>query len=770
MSPGARRDPGAPDALHCAQVLPIAAARIIATRRQKTGSRNYSFASLVVFGASLCVAAHAQQVTPPDNQALCGPTQFPVTETPAAVLPAGKIALESGTGSVTLGGDAILDNGVSASKGDFTIEANSGKFTKETSTLALFGDISYLGAGASIVSQEAILSYLYGNVSFTDAEFQLGYGASRGAASLLRIDQGGTVLLENVSYTSCPPEKDDWIVQAKQITLDTANGVGKARGLALRFKDVPILYSPYLSFPLSAQRKSGFLLPNIGQSARNGLDISVPWYWNIAPAFDATFTPRILSRRGVQLGSEFRYLTETSNGSLEFAYLPGDDLENIDRTLLRWNNTTDFADRWRAFTDITDVSDDQYLEDLGGSLASASATHLDRTVGVGFYGRHWRAEARATSFQTIDTEIAAIDEPYRILPGVSFSGMYDNLPGGFEFSLDGEVTRFDRDVGAVGQRYHLAPSFGWSMERNGFFVNPKASWLYTLYQLDDESTTGDDSLTRSLPVFTMDAGVRFERELSAGSVRQTLEPHIYYVHVPFRNQAEIPVFDTIDPLASLEQLYRPNRFIGLDRIGDTDQLTVGVSTRLVSTDTGRTILRATVGQSRYLSEQEVTLPGAPALSGNSSDYIAELSLNVWGNWNIDMAQQWNTERSETAQSEIRLQYAPGKRRVFNLAYRFRRDGIEQGDVSWSWPISSRWNVVGRYNYAFQEKVTLERFVGIEYESCCWGIRLVSRRYISRRDGTADTAIAIQLELKGLSSVGDPADKLLERGILGYTRD
>ena len=179
-------------------------------------------------------------------------------------------------------------------------------------------------------------------------------------------------------------------------------------------------------------------------------------------------------------------------------------------------------------------------------------------------------------------------------------------------------------------------------------------------------------------------------------------------------------------------------------------------------------MSATIGQSRYLSEQAVTLPGVQPLAGNSSDYVAELSVNVWGNWNIDLAQQWNTERSETTKSEVRLQYRPGTRRVVNLAYRFRRDSIDQGDMSFSWPISSRWNAVGRYNYSFRDKTTLERFVGLEYESCCWGISLVSRRFISRRDGSSETAIAIQLELKGLTSVGDPVDELLERGILGFS--
>ncbi|MEM7611636.1 MAG: LPS assembly protein LptD [Pseudomonadota bacterium] len=699
--------------------------------------------------------------------ALCTNTQFESPSDDNQTLPDGEISLESGAGTLTLGGDVVLSEGVSASRGDFKIEANEGRYSKDSGSLSLFGDITYQGAGADISSQEALLSYLYGNVEFRDAVFRLGNGASRGAAGLLRINRQGTIRLEDVEYTSCPPGDDDWLVSAKKIRLDTKDGVGEASGLSLRFKGVPILYTPYLSFPISPQRKTGFLLPNVGQSARNGVDISTPWYWNIAPAYDATLTPRILSRRGVQLDTTVRYLTPTSRGNLQVAHLPSDDILNIDRTLFRWDNTSDFADRWRAFADVTDVSDNEYLEDLGGSLSSASATHLNRSIGLAYRGPSVQADARVTHYQTIDSLIGAADVPYQLLPGMRLRGRWDGLPYGFEFQIDSDLTAFDRDVGTTGQRYHIAPGFAWSFEHSGFYVRPQVNWQYTQYQLDNIEAGADDSITRSLPTATLDAGVRFERMLSGGQIRQTLEPHVYYVHVPFRDQSAIPVFDTIQPISSLEQLYRANRFIGLDRIGDTDQITVGITSRLLETDSGKTILAATIGQSRYLSEQAVTLPGSESFEGNSSDYIAELRMNVWGNWNVDFAQQWNSQRNETSKSEIRLQYLPGGRRVVNLAYRFRRDSVDQGDISWSWPIASRWNMVGRYNYSFREKTSLERFVGLEYESCCWGVRIVSRRYISRRDGTADTAIAIQLELKGLTSVGDPADRLLERGILGY---
>lgn len=688
----------------------------------------------------------------------------PASETP---IDSEAITLESGRGAITLGGDALLEDGVSASSGSYEVSANRGRYNSDKGILSLEGDIQYKGAGANISGQEAVLEYLYGRVEFKDAEFRLGDGASRGAASLLRLDRRGKIRLEGVNYTSCPPGSDDWMVRAKKIRLDTESGVGEANGLSLRFKGVPILYTPYLSFPISAQRKTGFLLPNVGRSTRNGIDISAPWYWNIAPSYDATITPRILSRRGVQIGTEFRYLTEKSSGTFQATYLPSDDLTGIDRSIVEWQNKTDFASRWRAFVDITDVSDNAYLEDLGGSLSNASSTHLNRSVGISYMSPNTVAEARLTHYQTIDALIAAEDVPYRILPSIHVDSRYDQLPFGLRFDLSTELTAFDRDVGVTGQRYHVAPALSLPLEKAGFFFEPKVQWLYTHYKLDADTTDTDTSITRSMPTAEVSAGVRFERLLAEGKVRQTLEPHIYFVHVPFRDQDDIPVFDTIQPIASIEQLYRSNRFVGLDRIGDTDQATIGLTTTLINNNDGKTILSATIGQSLYLSSQTVALPGLSDTIGNSSDYIAELRLNVWGNWNIDVSQQWNSERSETTKSEVRLQYLPGRNRVVNLGYRFRRGAIDQGDISWSWPISSRWNAVGRYNYSFREQTTLERFFGLEYQSCCWGISIVSRRFISRRDGTSDTAIAVQLELKGLTSVGNSVSELLERGILGY---
>jgi LPS-assembly protein len=262
-----------------------------------------------------------------------------------------------------------------------------------------------------------------------------------------------------------------------------------------------------------------------------------------------------------------------------------------------------------------------------------------------------------------------------------------------------------------------------------------------------------------------------ERQMnSSPDLIQTLEPRVLYVHVPYRDQDGLPVFDTIVPDLNLVQLYRKNRFLGVDRVGDTDQVSIGITTRILDINSGQELITATIGQARYLTDQRVTLPDEPLINESSSDYIATMRFLLYQHLNFDIGHQWGSEGRGVTQSEARLQYRPQDNKILNLAYRFRRDSIEQGDLSWSWPISQRWNFVGRYNYSFRDGESLEQFFGLEYESCCWGLRMISRRYLSTRDGTRDTSFGLQLVLKGMTSLGTAADKMLERGILGYSPD
>ena len=533
-------------------------------------------------------------------------------------------------------------------------------------------------------------------------------------------------------------------------------------------RQVPILYLPYISFPISDARKSGILTPEFGSTGRSGNDFRVPYYWNIAPNYDATITPRLLTSRGLQLETQFRYLTPRNEGIVVADYLPNDDILDDARHQVRFEHRTLFDNGWRNLINYREVSDSQYFEDLGGSLSVSSITHLDRHLRFDYYSERLSILAQAQDHQTIDDAIQPADEPYRRLPQVFVSA---NLPVRFaRLELDTEIVNFDRDTGVTGWRINAAPSLEIPLERPGWFFTPAMALDYTRYELSNTLPGESTSPDRTVPIASVDTGLVLERTMAGADRIQTIEPRLLYVNIPYRNQDNLPIFDTIQPDINLVQLYRKNRFLGVDRIGDTEQISFGVTSRVLDLGTGRELMTATIGQTTYFGDRRVSLPGVPVSTLDRSDYIAQMRFGLFDNVNFDVGHQWGTGDNGTTKSEARLQYRPARNKILNLAYRFRRDSLEQGDVSWSWPVSTQWNFVGRYNFSFRDQEVLEQFFGLESESCCWGLRLVSRRHISTRDGTRDSSFGLQLVLKGMSSVGTAADKLLERGILGYSAD
>jgi LPS-assembly protein len=402
----------------------------------------------------------------------------------------------------------------------------------------------------------------------------------------------------------------------------------------------------------------------------------------------------------------------------------------------------------------------------------SSTTHLNRSLRFDHHTDTLSLFGQVQDFQTIDDAILPVDQPYQRLPQLLASGYWPDRWLGMDYSLDAEIVNFDRSVGVTGWRMNVAPAAKLSIARPGWFITPEVAVDYTSYQLDDTAVGEPDSPDRLLPISSIDMGLVLERLMrNNGSRRlQTIEPRVLFVHVPFEDQSELPVFDTITPDLNLVQLYRKNRFLGVDRIADTDQVSLGITSRILDVATGRELMSATIGQIRYLSGSDVTLPSDPSFTDETSDYIAEMRFLLFRNLNFDFGHQWGTGENGTTKSQARLQYRPATNRILNFAYRFQRDSIEQGDISWSWPLTRKWNFVGRYNYSFRDNETLEEFYGLEYGSCCWGLRVVSRRFISTRDGTRETTFGLQLVLKGMTSVGTAADKMLERGILGYSAD
>ncbi len=683
----------------------------------------------------------------------------------------GQIQLEAGSIEAQLGDmpTAIISGGVLLRSGDKVAAANTARYDPNDKALHLEGDVRYEDPGTLILSRSAEFAYATGRIRFEGAEFSLGNNNSRGAADAIEINENGTLTLEGVEYTTCPPGSEDWLMQGKSIELDTRTGVGTAKGMMLRFKGIPILYSPYLSFPIGNARKSGLLTPEMGSSGRSGNEIRLPYYWNIAPNYDATITPRLLTSRGLQIATEFRYLSERSDGIVYADYLPNDDIINQARHQFRFEHRTLFGNGWRNQIEFREVSDSQYYEDLGGSLSISSITHLNRSLRFDYYSESFSVLGQVQDYQTIDDAILPDQEPYRRVPQILINGGW-TTPFGLRFGIDGEIVNFDREVGVTGWRANVAPEIDLPITGAGWFITPGVAFDYIRYDLDDTLPGEQTKPRRSVPITSLDTGMILERAMSNSHRIQTIEPRLLYVKVPFRDQDGLPVFDTISPDINLVQLYRKNRFLGVDRIGDTEQLSIGIATRILDVTTGRELMTATIGQTRYFSDRMVTLPGATAATSDTSDYIAQLRFALFKNVNFDFGHQWGAGASGTTKSEARLQYRPASNKVLNLSYRFRRDSLEQGDLSWLWPIASRWNFVGRYNFSFRDQEVLEQFFGLEYESCCWGLRLVARRHISTRDGTRDSSFGLQLVLKGMTSVGTAADKLLERGILGYSAD
>ena len=654
---------------------------------------------------------------------------------------------------------------------DSTTSSENATYNQSTESLTLEGGVNFEQNNVSINSEIADFSYLTETFSFSNASFILNDNNSRGDAEKIQINSDGVLNLNNVSYTTCPVTDNGWLIRADKITLNLDKGEASAKKLGLKFKGFPLLYVPRISFPINTARKSGFLAPEIGGGGRSGNELRAPFYINIAKNYDATITPRILTGRGFQLGSEFRYLDKNNSTTLQFDYLEDDNIFGKSRYFKKIDHETIFNNGIRARIDYGDTSDGNYFEDLGRNLSLTSITHLNRSLILDAYGENWSIFSRFQNFQTIDDAITQGNRPYHRLPQIKIWATHPRQPLGIRASIDTELVYFDREYGVTGWRIDNEPKLSWEIRNDGWYVKPSLSIKSTQYQLKNNSNEMDKTISRTLPISSIDAGLFFERSLRTNTnLIQTLEPRIMYLYAPYRDQSNVPIFDTIEPDMNIIQLFQKNRFLGIDRIADSNQINLGFSSKISNKRTGNELISATLGKAFYLENQKVSLPGTYNNIDSSSDYIAEVRLALINNLNFNFSHQWNDDQTGVARSQAKLQYRPSEDKLFNIGYRFREDLLEQGNISWSFPLSETWNFLGHYNYSLRDKRTLEQFYGIEYESCCWGIRLVYRDYVSTRDGQEDSSIGIQFILKGMTSIGTNANKLLERGILGYSSD
>ncbi len=585
-----------------------------------------------------------------------------------------------------------------------------------------------------------------GRFEKVDYRFQRGEGS--GSAGVVELLSETRADVEGFDFTTCDPSDPDWELKASSVELDLDSGRGVARNARLDFKGVPIFYSPWLSFPLDDRRKSGFLYPQLGFSSDDGFDLSVPWYWNIAPNQDATFTPRWIQDRGAMLGAQYRFLTPRQRGQFDMEVLPDDREENETRYFAQFDYAASLAPNWRFDADLRRASDEDYFLDLGGDLADSALQFLRSSAALSGSGRSWSMSLSADTFQVLDDSVSDAREPYRRLPRLLFT-LDQPLTRGLDFRVDSEVVYFDKDQGVTGARMDLYPRLRYNWITPGSFLRPTVGFRSTAYQL---SGAPDNSPSRHLPIASIDGGLIFERSLSNGRI-QTLEPRLFYLYAPFRDQSDLPDFDTRELTFGFSQLFSDNRFSGPDRQGDANQLTAALTSRVLDQQNGRSLLDFSLGQIFYFRDLRVGLNGSPDPDRNRSATVAELNWRPARAIVASAGLEWDSEADETQVAQFGLSYRPQRGLQLALGYRFRRDRVDQADVRFRFPVRDNLALIGRANYSFEDDELLELLAGIEYESCCWAVRLIGREYVRDRDADRRTAVFIELHLKGLGSLG-----------------
>lgn len=701
--------------------------------------------------------------------ALCAPRSAP--ELPGAALQGTDF--DADNAEIQQNRIYLLTGNVVMERAGRRVQADRVRYDQELDQAQVDGNIRMDEAATRITGSHATLLLGTDQGEIRDAEYEIYAQHARGRATAAYQESAIRKRFEDATYTTCDAEAEAWRLNARSLVLKEDEGVGVARHAWLRLGAVPVLYTPYINFPIDDRRKSGLLVPSWGNSDNSGAEFALPYYWNIAPHRDATITPRLMSKRGLQMQGEFRYLNPTNSGELGLEYLPSDnEYANEDRTLFRIDHRGSPLPRLRTTLFGTDVSDEDYFEDLGTSLDISSITHLERRAEASYHGSGWTLTGRAQDFQTVDRSIPSVNHPYRRIPQVLFNANPLTQPYGLEFGLASEFVQFDHDERVDGTRLDLYPKVSLPVGGAAWYLTPSAGVRYTTYDLNDP-TTGADDPDRTTPVASLDGGLFFERNvgLFGNDLLQTLEPRAFYLYVPNEDQADLPLFDTSLRDFSFQQMFEDNRFNGADRMGDANQLTLAVTSRLLDPATGTQHASLSLGQILYFRDREVTLaPTLPAEEQSSSNLVGEVDLRLTRSWKTIAGLQWDPHQSRTERGNVRLQYRPNPQHLWNFSYRYRAGDLEQIDTSALWYFTPRWHGVMRWNYELPDGELLEGLAGLEYESCCWIFRILGRSYISDTQGERNDAIMFQLELKGLTSFGDPIEALLEDGILGYPQN
>ncbi len=657
-----------------------------------------------------------------------------------------------------------LSGDVCARQEDKVIATQSLLLDRAANRVDIQTPLRYVDGKQTVNAREATLFLQQDTAQLTDITFHILNSNVNGRATSLQQNKNQSVL-ENISYTTCPPEHVSWEIRARRARLDLDKQEGTFHHLSLRFKNTPILYLPWARLPLNDERRSGFLVPGVGYSSVNGWDIAVPYYFNLAPNRDLTLTPRYIQQNGFMLKSEFRYLGATYRGQLEAEYLPNDAVRHIDRYFLNLTHRKRINADWRFNGTYQRVSDPRYFEDFSDNVYTASRPYLHSYLQIKGSGEHWLFRAQADDYQLLSSTILPAQKPYQRLPTLNYWWQNHRLSQGLQYGLKAQAVNFYRQDSVTGWRLDWRPYVEKRWQKAWGWLAPRLDYRLTEYDL--KQAQGNASPDRSLPIFSLDSGLRLEKNFPDGSFK-TLEPRLFYVFAPYRNQNDIPLFDTHELTFGSALLFQTNRFSGADRQMDANQASLAVTHRAFDA-LGREKWNATVGQIVYFDQQRVQLSDT-VQNRSVSPLIAEFNFRPGHLWNGTLSMHWDPETSETERALVRLQRRSGSGQLLNFAYRYRQGKIEQVDSSVVYPISRQNRLLLRWNYSLGANKTIEALAGIEHRSCCWAFRLVARRFIYNEDGDAKNGIYAEIQFNGLGSLGRNPRRLLKQSIPGYSEE
>lgn len=736
-------------------------------------------------------------------------------EAPGSITPAferGKDLRESSPLDIKSDYAEVFDNeiysyfgNVEMTRADQRSVANKASYDSVSETLDLQGSVYYSEDELALHSESASLNLASDQARLREAMFISPSAPLRGRARAVYRESDSLSRYKDVAYTSCRPGNQDWVVHASELKLNKTVGQGSAKNAWVEFKGTPVFYSPYLSFPIDDRRLSGFLAPVFGNTQRAGFSLAAPYYWNIAPNYDAVLRPRYLSKRGIMLGGNFRYLTSMTGGTADVEFLPDDSLLNKSRYLVSLKNNSQFTQHISTDFDLNYVSDKDYFPDLGNALSvatfnsfllsQANATYVNEGVFV---------KGHVDNYQSIDKAITDEGIPYRRLPqvNVNLDHAFNFMPTPVNTMIDAEYVNFQHDSIVNGQRSNVKPSVSVPLQTASAYLTPKISLQHTQYFLNSPRSTvlAANDISRTLPIFSANSGLYMEKDVnfSGKSYLNTLEPRLFYLYTPKADQNDIPIFDTALNDFSFNSMFLENRFSGTDRVQDANQLTAALTTRIVDTETGRDKLKLSVGETLYFRDREVTLPGYPVETNLLSPLVAEMNAEMMKHVSMSSGVQWDPHLNDIVRHHTMLHYINQPGEIVNLGYRYRKNtliptpegvrpyDIIQSDASFHWPIYDDWSAVGRWTYSLLNNATQESFFGLEKENCCWRFRVIGRRWINNvglnpnpnvpdfaqvvdATGISQTGVFFQIELKGLTGVGEKLDEFFEQQIYGYRK-